>query len=280
MLYSTKAINPMLQNISTDTLLMLQNTLDMQQFQRFQEAPALGSSFTCMLEKRPRFLNAWPHAQGKSKSCSTHSLAPGLVEQIWKTQQPVFTCHLFHDLATSLPIPPGILRMCYVCRWLSCAQMEVTQFPSNGLQEEWQGEGHQNSSRPLLPLSMKETEHRLPNSPGSSSKLPPATFPHTEETRSHAYMHSFCTHATKSKVSQTIRFTVHIQISYTVQNQMAWSSSKRKQQCCGVQAPQSCGSTVPSQKASVLFTVLLLKTTLLHSASGCRYLQKTFRKIF
>lgn len=261
---------------------MLQNALDMQQFQHFQEAPALGSSFTYMLEKWPRFLNAWPHVQDKSKSCSMYGLASGLVEQIWKSQQPVFTCHLFQGLATSLPILLCMLHMCYVCRWLSSTQMEVTQFPSDGLQEEWQGEGHHNSSQPLPPLRTKETEHRLPNSPGSSGKLPRATFPHREETRSHIYTHSFCTHATKSKVSQTIRFTVHTQIVYTVQDETAWPPGKRKQQCCGVQPclpPRR--STVPSQKS--LGTVHR-KTTPLHGASGCapggRYLQKCLENIF
>lgn len=165
----------------------------------------------------PRFLNAWPHVQGKRKSCSTHGLAAGLVERIWKPQQPVFTCHLFHGLATSLPTPPGILHTCYACRWLSGAQMEVTQFPSDGLSEEWQGEGHHNRSQPWPPLSAKETELRLPNSPGGSGKLPQATFPHREETRSRTDMHSFCRHATKSKSLQTIRFAVHAQISYAVQ---------------------------------------------------------------
>jgi len=113
---STNAINPKLQNISTDTALTLRNTLNVQQFQCFREVPALGSLFICMLEKRPRFLNAWPHVQGKSKSCSTYGPASGLVEQMWKSQQPVFTCHLFHGLATSLPIPLGTLHICYVRR--------------------------------------------------------------------------------------------------------------------------------------------------------------------
>lgn len=40
----------------------------------------------------------------------------GLAEQIWKSQQRVFTCHLFHGLATFLPITRGFPQMCYVCR--------------------------------------------------------------------------------------------------------------------------------------------------------------------
>lgn len=68
-------------------------------------------------------------------------------------------------------------------------------------------------------------------------------------------MQSFCTHRTKSKVSQTIRFTIHTQISYTVQNEMAQPSGKRKEECCGVQpSPQYCAC----QKASVLVTGKLL----------------------
>lgn len=148
-------------------------------------------------------------------------VATGLAEEIWKPQQPVFTCHLFHGLATSLPIPLGIPCMSYVCRWLGSTQMEVTQFPSDGLQEEWQGVGS-----PQHFTTFDTTEHTgnragLPNSPGSSGKLPWDSFPYWEETKSHIYMQSFCTHATKSKVSQTTRFTVQAQISHTVQNEMA-----------------------------------------------------------
>lgn len=55
MLCSTNTINPKLQNISAAAALMLQNPLDMQQLQHFQEAPALGSLFTCMLEKGQGF---------------------------------------------------------------------------------------------------------------------------------------------------------------------------------------------------------------------------------
>lgn len=71
MLCSTNAINPKLQNTSAAAVLMLQNALDMKQFQHFQEAPALDSLFTCMLEKRSRFLNAQPHIQGRSQCCSS-----------------------------------------------------------------------------------------------------------------------------------------------------------------------------------------------------------------
>lgn len=62
-------------------LLTLQNALHMQQFQRFQEALALGSLFAGMLERWPRFLNAQPHVQSKSKSCLTYSLALGLLNR-------------------------------------------------------------------------------------------------------------------------------------------------------------------------------------------------------
>lgn len=209
MLCSTNTINPQLQTISTDSVLTLQNALDVQWFQRFQEAPALGSSFTCMLkqQKWPRFLNIQPHVQSKARSCSTYSLAAQLVEQIWKSQHHVFTCHLSHSLATSLPITLGFPCMCYVCRWLSSAQMEVSRFPSDGLQEEWQGEGYHNSPQPLPLVSVRETERRLSNGPRSSGKLPWATSPAREETRGHIYIQSFCTHATKPRVSRSILHT-------------------------------------------------------------------------
>lgn len=81
MLHSTNTINPKLGSISTDAVLTLQNALHMQQFQRFQEALALGSLFAGMLERWPRFLNAQPHVQSKSKSCLTYSLALGLLNR-------------------------------------------------------------------------------------------------------------------------------------------------------------------------------------------------------
>lgn len=256
MLCSTNTINPKLQNFSMDTVLTLQNTLDMQQFQYFQEAPALSSSFTYMLEKRPRFLNAQPHVQGKSTSCSTHGLAPSLVEQIWKSQQPVFTCHLFHGLATSLPIPLGIPRTCYVCRWLSTAQMEVTQFPSDGLQEKWQGEGHQNSSQLLPPVNTEETEHRLPKSPGSNGKLPRAAFPHREQTRTHTYMH-LCNKKTKCLTDCQI-YSTHkcTTLLHCAEIRQPDHHIKGRSSVVVHSLPQ--GIFVPSQKALVLFTGKLL----------------------
>lgn len=157
MLHSTNKINPKLGSISTDAVLTLQNALHMQQFQRFQEALALGSLFAGMLERWPRFLNAQPHIQSKSKELFDIQPSSGLAEQIWKSQQRVFTCHLFHGLATFLPITRGFPQMCYVCRWLNSTQMEVSRFPSEGLQEEWQVEGYHNSLQPLPPASVKET---------------------------------------------------------------------------------------------------------------------------
>lgn len=103
-------------------------------------------------------------------------LATGLAEEIWKPQQPVFTCHLFHGLATSLPIPLGIPCLSYVCRWLGSTQMEVTQFPSDGLQEEWQGVGHHNISQPLTPLSTQETERGCLTALGAVANCPEIPF--------------------------------------------------------------------------------------------------------
>lgn len=93
MLCSTNAINPKLQNISAAAALKLQNALHVQQFQHFQEAPALGSSFTCMLEKRPRILNAHHISKADPSAVQALGLATSLAEEIWP-QQPVFTWHL------------------------------------------------------------------------------------------------------------------------------------------------------------------------------------------
>lgn len=81
-------------------------------------------------------------------------------------------------------------------------------------------------------------------------------------------------------VCETIRFTVHTQTSYTAQNEAAWPSGKRKQQCCGAQPPpQEKYCAQPESLGTVHWT-----TSWLHGASGCapggRYLQKTFGKYF
>jgi len=141
--------------------------------------------------------------------------------------------------------------------------MEVTQFPSDGLQEEQQGEGHHNSSQPLPPLSTKQMEHRLPNNPGSSGKLPQATFPHREQTRSHVYTHSFCTHETKSKVSQTITFTVRTQKAATLCRTGRPDYQAERGSSVVVYSLHPRRSTVHSQKASVLLTGKLLHCTVL-----------------
>lgn len=115
MLCSTNAINPKLQNISAAAALKLQNALHVQQFQHFQEAPALGSSFTCMLEKRPRILNAHHISKADPSAVQALGLATSLAEEIWP-QQLCLPAIFLHGLATSLPIPLSIPSMSYVCR--------------------------------------------------------------------------------------------------------------------------------------------------------------------
>lgn len=163
-------------------------------------------------------------------------LATGLAEGIWRPQQPVFTCHPFHDLATSFPIPLGIPCTRYVCRWLTTHRWKSR----SSLPIRWPAGRAAGRGSPQHFTTLDTTGHAgnragLPNCPGSSGKLPWASFPYREDTRSPIYMQTFCTHATQSKVSQTSSFTIQAKISHTVQNEMAWPSGNREKQCCHVQ---------------------------------------------
>lgn len=130
MLCSTNVINPKFQNITAAAPFMLQNTLDMQQFQHFQEAPALSSLFPCMVEERPRFLNAQPHIQGGSKCCSSSWSSHW---PCWRNLEATTPCYLqsISWPGNLSPYPTGH-PVCELCVQVTKRQPdEVTQFPSH-----------------------------------------------------------------------------------------------------------------------------------------------------